>query len=277
MVPIPASDNSSSKMAWGMVPSSTVDDFTPDRTASMQQFTRATISPEITPSFTRAGTWESWSSGIRLFSSPGLARMPRWLVSSSRRSAPRATASLEAAVSALTALIGSALGTRLNLFLSEKALHYVLIVLLPIIAVFLFFHRDFGLESKVEAMTPGRLTVLSGCIGLALGAYDGFFGPGAGPFIILAFTALCGFDLVTASGNAKVVNLCSNIAAFVTFAFAGKILWTLGLPAACCSIAGHYVGSSLALKDGAKIIRPMFFVVLALLLARIAWDLMTGI
>ena len=94
--------------------------------------------------------------------------------------------------------------------------------------------------------------------------------------LISAFTAFAGFDLVTASGNAKVVNLCSNVAAFVTFAFAGKIIWALGLPAACCSIAGHYVGSTLALKDGARIIRPMFFVVLALLLARILWDLAVG-
>ncbi len=182
-----------------------------------------------------------------------------------------------AMVSAVTALAGSALGTRLNLLLSEKALHYVLIILLPVIAVFLLLHRDFGLESKVEGLPPKKVAVLSGVIGLVLGAYDGFFGPGAGTFIILAFTALCGFDLVTASGNAKVVNLCSNIAAFVTFAFAGKILWALGLPAACCSIAGHYVGSSLALKDGAKIIRPMFFVVLTLLLVRVGWDLVTGL
>lgn len=182
-----------------------------------------------------------------------------------------------AAVSAVTSLIGSALGTRLNLFLSEKVLHYVLAVLLPIIAVFLLFHRDFGIESKVDALSPQKLTILSGCIGLALGAYDGFFGPGAGTFMILGFTALCGFDLLTASGNAKVVNLCSNIAAFVTFAFAGKILWVLGIPAAYCSIAGHYVGSSLALKDGAKVIRPMFFVVIVLLLVRIAWDLVTGL
>lgn len=181
-----------------------------------------------------------------------------------------------ALISAATALIGSALGARLNLLLSEKALHYVLIVLLPVIAVFLLLHRDFGLESKVEALSAGKLLTLSGVIGLALGAYDGFFGPGAGTFMILGFTALCGFDLVTASGNAKVVNLCSNVAAFVTFAAAGKILWTLGLPAAVCSIVGHAVGSSLALKKGAKVIRPMFFVVLILLLLRIVWDLIGG-
>lgn len=178
-----------------------------------------------------------------------------------------------AIISAVTALIGSALGTRLNLFLSDEILHYVLIVLIPIIALFLLLRRDFGLESRVDALSPGRLSVLSGVIGLVLGAYDGFFGPGAGTFIILAFTAVCGFDLVTASGNAKVVNLCSNMAAFVTFLSAGKVVWGLGIPAAVFSIAGHYVGSTLALKRGAKVIRPMFFVVIALLLVQIASEL----
>ncbi len=181
-----------------------------------------------------------------------------------------------AAVSAVTALIGSALGSRLNLLLSERVLHYVLVVLLPVIALFLLLHRDFGLDSRAEELPPRKLKLISGLIGLTLGAYDGFFGPGAGTFMILAFTAFAGFDLVTASGNAKVVNLCSNVAAFVTFAFAGKTVWALGLPAALCSIAGHYVGSTLALKDGAKVIRPMFFVVLALLLVRILWSLAGG-
>lgn len=178
-----------------------------------------------------------------------------------------------AIVSAAAALLGSALGTRLNLLLPEAILHYVLVVLLPVIAVFLLVNRDFGLKSRVDELSPEALLVLSGGVGLVLGAYDGFFGPGSGTFLILAFTALCGFDLVTASGNAKVVNLCSNLAAFVTFAAAGKIAWAVGLPAACFSIVGHYVGSTMALKKGSKVIRPMFFVVLTLLLVRIVADL----
>ena len=178
-----------------------------------------------------------------------------------------------AIVSAITALIGSALGTRLNLYLSEEILHYVLIILIPVIALFLLLRRDFGLENKVDVLSPGKVAGLSAVIGLVLGAYDGFFGPGTGTFIILAFTAFCGFDLVTASGNAKVVNLCSNLAAFVTFLSAGKVVWALGIPAAIFSIAGHYIGSTLALKRGAKIIRPMFFVVIILLLARIGSEL----
>ena len=59
----------------------------------------------------------------------------------------------------------------------------------------------------------------------------------------------------------------------MTFALAGKVLWAIGIPAAICGIAGNYVGSSLALKGGAKIIRPMFFVVLSLLVIRLVYDL----
>ncbi len=90
----------------------------------------------------------------------------------------------------------------------------------------------------------------------------------------MAFTAFCGFDLLAASGTAKLVNLSSNLAAFLTFAAAGQIVWSLGLPAVLFSIAGHYVGASLSLTKGAKIIRPMFFVVLALLLLRTLSDLL---
>ena len=174
-----------------------------------------------------------------------------------------------AAVSAATALLGSVLGARLCLLVPD----YFLVAALPVLAVFLLFKRDFGLENKADALSGPLLMLLSGLIGLVLGLYDGFFGPGAGTFVILAFTALCRFDLVTASGNAKVVNFCSNLAAFVTFALAGEIVWALGVPAAVCGLLGHYTGSGLALKKGAKAIRPMFFVVLGLLLCKTALEL----
>ena len=174
---------------------------------------------------------------------------------------------------AATALLGSVLGARLCLLVPDTFLHYFLVAALPVLAVFLLFKRDFGLENKADALSGPLLMLLSGLIGLVLGLYDGFFGPGAGTFVILAFTALCRFDLVTASGNAKVVNFCSNLAAFVTFALAGEIVWALGVPAAVCGLLGHYTGSGLALKKGAKAIRPMFFVVLGLLLCKTALEL----
>ena len=97
---------------------------------------------------------------------------------------------------------------------------------------------------------------------------------GAGTFLMLAFTGLCKFDLLTASGNTKVANSASNVASLVTFALAGQVVWSVGIPAAICGIAGGYVGSGLALKNGAKVIRPMFFVVLALLTIRLIYDLL---
>lgn len=180
---------------------------------------------------------------------------------------------LSALVSAAAALVGSYFGAQLNMMLEEKYLSYVLIVLLPVIAVFLLCKRDFGERDRAVELTRAKMLIYSVLAGLVVGCYDGFFGPGTGTFLILAYTGLIGFDLVTASGNAKVVNLAANAAALTTYAFSGKVVWLLGLTAALFGIAGNWIGSGLALKKGGKIIRPMFFVVLVLLLVKIIVDL----
>ncbi len=99
--------------------------------------------------------------------------------------------------------------------------------------------------------------------------YDGFYGPGTETFLILAFTGLAKIDLRTASGNTKLVNLSSNVAALVTFILAGKVLWTIGIAASIFSIAGHWIGSGFVMKDGTKIVRPIILVVLVLLFLKI--------
>ena len=148
-----------------------------------------------------------------------------------------------------------------------------MLAVVPVMAVFLLLKRDFGQEDRSGQLSRGQLMAMAAGIGLIIGGYDGFFGPGAGTFLMLAFTGLCRFDLLTASGNTKVANSASNLASLVTFALAGEVLWSVGIPAALCGVAGNYLGSGLALKGGAKVIRPMFFVVLALLLARLIYGL----
>jgi hypothetical protein len=174
------------------------------------------------------------------------------------------------------ALVGAWLGAQLNMIVPEQVLYYIMLAIVPVMAVFLLLKRDFGVEDHSDQLGKTRLLITAGAIGLAIGCYDGFFGPGAGTFLILAFTGLCKFDLLTASGNTKVANSASNLASLVTFALAGNVMWSVGIPAALCGIAGNYVGSGLALKGGAKIIRPMFFVVLTLLVARLIVNLITG-
>jgi hypothetical protein len=181
-----------------------------------------------------------------------------------------------AALSVVCALVGSWLGARLNLWLPEKYLYYFLLGALPVIALVIVFKRDMGQNDRTERYSKAGLLARVAVIALVIGCYDGFFGPGTGTFLMLALTGLCGFDLLTASGNTKVINLSSNLAAFATFAVSGNILWTLGIPAALCNIAGNYVGSGLALKGGAKVIRPMMLVVVALLMATVIYDLIAG-
>ena len=163
------------------------------------------------------------------------------------------------------ALVGAWIGARLNLIMPERMLYYFMLIMVPVMAVFLLLKRNFGQEDRSGELSRLQLMSMARGIGLVIGGYDGIFGPGAGTFLMLAFTGMCRFDLLTASGNTKVANSASNMASLITFAFAGKVMWVVGIPAAVCGIAGNYVGSSLALKGGAKVIRPMFFVVLALL------------
>ena len=178
-----------------------------------------------------------------------------------------------AAAGAVGALAGAWVGAWLNLIVPEQVLYYVMLAVVPVMAVFLLLKRNFGTEDRSGALSRGQLLVMALGIGLVIGGYDGFFGPGAGTFLMLAFTGLCQFDLLTASGNTKMANSASNLASLITFALAGEVLWSVGLPAALCGVAGNYIGSSLALKGGAKVIRPMFFVVLALLLARLIYGI----
>lgn len=172
------------------------------------------------------------------------------------------------------ALAGSFGGARLALVLNDRFLRGAMLILLPAAAVFLLLGQKRGREDTCtySGISSRRAFVLSGCIGLSMGVYDGFFGPGTGTFLILAFTGLLGFDYKTAGGNTKLVNLSSNLAAVATFIAAGQIAYAVAVPAALCSVAGHWLGSGIAIKKGARFIRPVMLFVLALLFAKLIWD-----
>ncbi len=181
-----------------------------------------------------------------------------------------------AATSATFALMGSFAGARLALVLDDHFLRVTMLVLLPAAAVFILFSKKKSEQDicTFDSISENHAMVLSGLIGIVLGVYDGFFGPGTGTFLIIAYTTLLGFDFKTACGNTKVVNLSSNLAAVITFIAAGKITYAVAVPAAVCSIAGHWIGSGLAIKKGAKFIRPVMLIVLVLLFSTVAWGML---
>lgn len=170
------------------------------------------------------------------------------------------------------ALAGSPLGALLAMHLSEKYLSYCLMVLLPAAALFLSLNKGFGQTPKHRDLSRLQQAVYALLIGLGVGAYDGFFGPGAGTFYIILFCTVLGTDLVQASGNAKVVNLASNTGALVTYILSGKVWFAAGLPMAVCAIAGNFLGSRLAIKNGARFIRPIMAVMILLILVKLILD-----
>ena len=173
--------------------------------------------------------------------------------------------------SIVLALVGAAMGTRLQLMVSERALQILLLAVLPVVAVVVLRQRK--LPEEPGDIAPGRQAFIVLLAAFIVGAYDGFYGPGTGTFLILIFCTLGKLDVRTASGNVKLVNLSSNIGALATSLLHGKVFLALGLIGAVASVAGHWLGSGLAIKDGSKIVRPAILVVLVLLAIKVLTDL----
>lgn len=179
-----------------------------------------------------------------------------------------------ALISAVFALIGSTLGTKTVLAIDPYFLNYLLIILLPLITIFSIINKKLGLHNHSHLISLQKRIILSIFAGLIIGFYDGFFGPGTGSFLILSFTLLMKYDFVVANGNTKVINLASNIAAMITFIIGGKIIYSIGIPAAIFGIAGNLVGSKFVVKKGNKLIKPIFITVFTVLFLKIVYDLL---
>lgn len=177
---------------------------------------------------------------------------------------------------ALFALIGSHFGTKTVLLINPYFLNYVLIVLIPAITIFTIIRKDSGEIKQNRDHTKLQIMLIASAAGLIIGFYDGFFGPGTGSFLIFGYTVVLGCNYVGANANAKIVNLASNVAAVITFLLNGKVILAIGIPAALCGIAGNWLGSRMVIKNGNRIIRPIFLLVLTLLFIRIVYNLISN-
>lgn len=178
-----------------------------------------------------------------------------------------------ALIAAVTSFVGSYIGTSVALMIPDHTLTKVLIFVLPTAAVLMSVKRNLGYTDTSYTIRGKKRICYASIIGLLIGSYDGMFGPGTGTFAIIAFAWLMKFDLKKASGNAKILNLASNYASFITFAMAGSVIYQIAIPAAICGIIGNYAGSHVALKKGASFIRPMILIVLAMLLLKLLFDI----
>ena len=170
------------------------------------------------------------------------------------------------------AMLGAHFGTKLQLMVDERYLKYLLLIVLPVVAVVVLRQKNLPEKRGNINVWLQRIAVWGAA--LIIGTYDGFYGPGAGTFMLLAFCKLAKLDVRTASGNVKLANLMSNFGSLITAFMAGKVIVPIGLIAAVFSIAGHYIGAGLSIKNGSRIVRPVILFVLLLLAVEVILELL---
>ena len=172
----------------------------------------------------------------------------------------------------VAAMIGSAIGSNLSLLASESLIRYILFIALPVAAFFVLNKRLFPDTGSDEITVDRRTMTVCILASLIIGIYDGFYGPGTGTFLIIAFTVFAKLSVGTANAQAKAINLTTNVTSLVVFLLNGQVLIPLGLAAAACNMLGNYIGAGLVMTKGTKIVRPIIIAVLVLLLIKILTD-----
>lgn len=172
--------------------------------------------------------------------------------------------------SVIAAIIGSSFGANLSLLIKEEIMLYIMVAILPICA-FLVLNKKLFHDGGENEITLDRRTYITATIAaLVIGMYDGFYGPGTGTFLIIAFTVFAKISMKTANAQAKVINLTSNITSLIIFLINGEVLFSVGIVAAACNMLGGYIGAGLVMKNGAKIVKPSIIFVLILLALKVA-------
>ena len=161
------------------------------------------------------------------------------------------------------AILGSSLGAKASMAVEEAVMEKLLLCVLPVAAVIVLRSRSFQNEGEIVLNRRTWATALLSAA--VMGFYDGFYGPGTGTFLIIAFTTLAKFPLARANAHAKVINLTTNLTSLAVFLTGGQVVFLLGLAGAACNMAGNFLGAELAVKRGAAVTKPVILIVLGLL------------
>ncbi len=174
------------------------------------------------------------------------------------------------------AFVFSFLGARLLDDLSDRiSVKPILLPLLIGVAVYTYWRKDLG-SLHAPRLDDARERGCALLVGAVIGFYDGFVGPGTGSFLIFAFIGIFGFDFLGASASAKVINVATNLSAVLYFAAHDKILYAYALPMGLSNILGSWCGARLAILKGNRFVRGFFIVVVSVMIALFARDVIMG-
>lgn len=163
---------------------------------------------------------------------------------------------------------GSILGALILSIVPKGAVQAALPFVLVGVALYFLLSPALGdSDRKQRVATPFFL----GLFAPAVGFYDGVFGPGAGSFYMIGFVALMGYGAVKATARTKLANLASNGLSLATYILLGQVVWAAGLAMGVAQFAGSMLGARAAMKNGARLIRPLLVTVSFAMAIRLAW------
>lgn len=136
----------------------------------------------------------------------------------------------------------------------------------PVLVIFV--KNAWSYTAKEQSLTA-RNILMALITGMTIGLYDSLYGPGGGTIAMLLFTFLFHYDIRTSSGNAKMVLIVSNYTALISYILSGNVPFAIGIPCAVCNVLGNYIGADFAVKNGAKIIRPVMICVVVVLIVKL--------
>lgn len=167
--------------------------------------------------------------------------------------------------------LGAALGVRTALAMDERVLSALIVAMVLAVAVYTVLKKDFGSMGRFRGHSrAGHAAGMA--FALVLGFYDGFFGPGTGSFLIFLFIGVYGYDFVGAAANGKILNFASNAMSLALFVAGGKVVYAAAAPMALAMVAGAWVGTRIAIRNGAKVIKPIFVVIALALCVKLVWQ-----
>jgi uncharacterized membrane protein YfcA len=177
---------------------------------------------------------------------------------------------------AVAAFIGAGLGALLASHIPAASFRPIILVMLVGVWLWTWLKPAMGTVEQLRWEGQRRHYGVAVIAGLGIGFYDGLIGPGTGSFLLIVLVAGLGLSFLKASATAKIVNVGTNIAALIIFGFTGSVLWLLGLLMGACNLVGAVIGARTAIAKGSEFVRRVFLVVVALLILRLAWDVLAG-
>ena len=166
---------------------------------------------------------------------------------------------------------GSMLGAWTVTVISPDFLRRILPIALLAVLAYTLARKDLG-HHHAPRFRGHRETLAASMLGVTIGFYDGFFGPGTGSFFVFLFVRWLGYDFLHASASAKLLNTATNLAALLLFAYKGHVWWHFALVMALANVVGSLLGTRLALKHGSGFVRAVFIWVVTALILKTGYD-----